>query len=134
MRQGGEVDVCADVDEAGVAERGDESVRADTAEGGGGDGVEGAVVKDQGGAGRLRFCCFGCWDGGAADAAGEFGGVGLRFRAYFDDGVGGGFEGLVAGGGFGEDEGGGVGGVGEGELEFGRWGWGGGGGRGGGDD
>lgn len=91
-REGGEVDVGADVDLARVREGGDEPVGADAAQSGGGDGVRGAVVEDQGGARRVRFRR-GEGGGrgacgrrrGSADSVGKVRGVRVRFRGDFDE-------------------------------------------------
>lgn len=70
-------------------------VRADAAEGVDGDGGGGAVVDDEGGAGRWRtgrvagVRSLGVWRvGWAADAQGEVGGVGACFRADLDRAAG----------------------------------------------
>lgn len=116
LGNGVEVDVGAEVDEARGGKGADEAVLADAAEGVYGDGVGGAVVEDEGGAGGGLLGVF----RGAADAGGEVGGVERCVGADFDEGAGGVFEGAVAGGGFGEEAGVAGCGGGEDELELGR--------------
>lgn len=115
LRDGVEVDVGAEVDEAGGGKGADETVLADAAEGVDGHGVGGAVVEDEGGAagGGLGV------GAGAADAGGEVGGVEGGVGADFDDGAGVLLEAAVAGGRLGEDAGVSGGGGGEDELELG---------------
>lgn len=71
---------------------------ADAAQGVDGHGGGGAVVDDEGGAGGGGVV-------GAGDAEREVGGVGACFGADFDGAARVGFEGFVAGGELGEDEG-----------------------------